>query len=241
MATVTPQTAIEPAPATVEGTPMMRGSTSSNPEPKAERADVFDSQVENLLRRRYHELARMRADAFVARHLAALRKRIPESNTTANEAQIPFVITVKNELVATHEAMSLVELAGRHGIVQMHPTNPNEFSPIDGLGIPEGAAYLITQVDTGRATLNVTPDDALKTILDEARSPLTIDEAVALVTHYPELLTSRNCFSILGSRRGDRRVPALWISRGHPRLGWCWAGNPHTWLGSASCRARVGA
>ncbi|MGQ0669203.1 MAG: DUF5701 family protein [Actinomycetota bacterium] len=26
-----------------------------------------------------------------------------------------------------------------------------------------------------------------------------------------------------------------------PRLGWCWAGNPHTWLGSASCGAGVGA
>lgn len=47
--------------------------------------------------------------------------------------------------------------------------------------------------------------------------------------------------AILGSRCGDKRVPALWVSGGHPRLGWCWAGNPHTWLGSASCAGRVGA
>jgi hypothetical protein len=39
---------------------------------------------------------------------------------------------------------------------------------------------------------------------------------------------------------GDRRVPALWISGGAPKLGWCWAGNPHTWLGSASCATRLG-
>ena len=204
-------------------------------------ANAFDSQVENVLRRRYHELARMSADEFVTRHLAPLRTKVPQSGTTANEAQIPFVITVKNELVATHEAMPLVELAGRRGIVEMHPTNPNEFRPIDGLRIPNDAAYLITHVDTGHATLNVTPDDALETIRAAARSPLTIDEAVALVTHYPEVLSSRNCFSILGSRRDDRRVPALWISRRRPRLGWCWAGNPHTWLGSASCQARIGA
>jgi hypothetical protein len=23
-------------------------------------------------------------------------------------------------------------------------------------------------------------------------------------------------------------------------LGWCWDGNPHTWLGSASCKTRIG-
>ena len=66
------------------------------------------------------------------------------------------------------------------------------------------------------------------------------EEGVALVTHHPEILRNSNCFSLLGSRRGDRRVTALWISKGKPRLGWCWAGNPHTWLGSASCGSRVG-
>ena len=37
-----------------------------------------------------------------------------------------------------------------------------------------------------------------------------------------------------GSRRGDRRVPAMWISARAPKLGWCWDGNPHDWLGVAS-------
>jgi hypothetical protein len=56
---------------------------------------------------------------------------------------------------------------------------------------------------------------------------------------------------LLGSRCGDRRVPALWISggsardggtarRGAAKLGWCWAGNHHTWLGHASAAQRVG-
>jgi hypothetical protein len=35
-------------------------------------------------------------------------------------------------------------------------------------------------------------------------------------------------------------VTAIWISKGAPKLGWCWAGNPHTWLGSASCAKRIG-
>ena len=38
---------------------------------------------------------------------------------------------------------------------------------------------------------------------------------------------------------GDKRVPALWVSARRPRLGWCFQGAPHTWLGSASCGGRV--
>ena len=42
-----------------------------------------------------------------------------------------------------------------------------------------------------------------------------------------------------GSRRGDRRVPAMWISAKAPKLGWCWDGNPHDWLGVASAGSRL--
>ena len=47
------------------------------------------------------------------------------------------------------------------------------------------------------------------------------------------------------------RTPALWISngtgrdgrerKGAPKLGWCWWGNRHTWLGIASCQGRESA
>ncbi|GAA3754239.1 hypothetical protein GCM10022402_36140 [Salinactinospora qingdaonensis] len=78
------------------------------------------------------------------------------------------------------------------------------------------------------------------TITEQDRTPLTIGEGIAFITHYPDSLRKNNCFSLVGSRCGDRRVPALWISKGAPKLGWCWAGNPHTWLGSASCAGRAG-
>lgn len=123
----------------------------------------------------------------------------------------------------------------------MDAADIERFQPIDGIGIPGDFAYLATDIDTGKATLNVTPDDALESIKKARRSPLTLDEGIALVNQFPDVLKTRNCFSMLGSRCGDRRVTALWISRGSPRLGWCWAGNPHTWLGSASCSARLAA
>ncbi len=46
----------------------------------------------------------------------------------------------------------------------------------------------------------------------------------------------------------DTRTPAIWISggtghdgtanKGAPKVGWCWAGNRHTWLSFASVTRR---
>jgi hypothetical protein len=97
---------------------------------------------------------------------------------------------------------------------------------------------VIEDVDTGAATLGVRPDDALPQILAAGRTPLTLEEGLAVVLQHPEWLRERNCFELLGSRAGDKRVTGLWLSKGAPRLGWCWGGNPHTWLGMASAGAR---
>jgi hypothetical protein len=85
----------------------------------------------------------------------------------------------------------------------------------------------------------VRPADAMPVIRSRGRTPLTIDEGIAVVTHAPHLLEKNKCFMLSGSRRNDRRVPALWISERAPKLGWCWDGNPHTWLGVASAAGRA--
>ena len=70
------------------------------------------------------------------------------------------------------------------------------------------------------------------------RTPLTIHEGLALATQFPASLEKNRCYMLAGSRRGDKRVPALWISNRAPKLGWCWDGNLHTWLGIASAGSR---
>ncbi len=140
--------------------------------------------------------------------------------------------------------MPLTRLEGRDkpGFIDRlyAPGDIHRFTPIEGLPIPNGQAYLVLDDDRGEQTLNVTPDKAMLTITEQGRTPLTVDEGIALITHVPQSLQRNKCFSLVGSRCGDRRVPALWISDGAPKLGWCWAGNPHTWLGSASCGGRAG-
>ena len=119
-------------------------------------------------------------------------------------------------------------------------TDIARFAPTADLDLPHSAAYLIVDIDTGRQTLNVRPGDALPMIRPAGRTPLTLEEGLAVATQHPEWLRERNCFEMLGSRAGDERVTGVWVSKGSPRLGWCWVGNPHPWLGMATTARRVG-
>jgi hypothetical protein len=200
----------------------------------------FDRQVNTLLTKGYPNLVQKSEEAFI-QLIEALREKV-EKIQEIDSDHIPFVIVVKHELLAAELALPLIEGKNKVGIVNMTPLHSSDFKVINELDIPESPVYLITDVATGQDTLNVTPAAAFESITKQGRSPLTIDEGVALVTHFPEVLTDKekyNSFSMLGSRRNDQRVPAFWISYGQPRLGWCWNNNPHTWLGSASCGSRL--
>lgn len=202
----------------------------------------FDRQVANLVQLGYPALAGLSVPAFVAQ-TEALKRRLTELSIRRRPGNIPFVIVVKQELVALESAMPLLNIRGEAGQVNMVPVGPKDFHPIAGLNIPEGSLYLLENIDTGRDTLSVRPEDALKMIRRDRRSPLTIDEGVSLVIQFPQILTDKqtyNCIQMPGSRRADQRIPSLWISYGKPRLGWCWDRNKHTWLGSASCSRRFG-
>lgn len=206
-------------------------------------ATEFARQVQNLLDQGYPQLARMPERIFLGL-LSPLRRqlhKIAADRTRKN--RIPFVIVIKTELVPADAAMGKVRVKGKRGHVDMRPVTPDCFAPIPEIILPKSPAYLLLDVDTGQKTLNHTTVRALKNIRRQRRSPLVIDEGLALLTHFPEVLIDKqryNCFWLSGSRGKDQRVPAMWISYGRPRLGWCWENTPHTWLGSASCGGRIG-
>jgi hypothetical protein len=149
----------------------------------------------------------------------------------------PFVLVVPG--LPADQLIARVRLGSKVGFTTMEPADLARFQPLPDLDVPD-APYVIEDVDTGATTLNVRPDDALPQILAAGRTPLTLLEGLAVVLQHPEWLRERNCFELLGSRAGDKRVTGLWLSKGAPRLGWCWGGNPHTWLGMASAVRRKG-
>lgn len=204
----------------------------------------FDRQVQTLLDLGYPVAACLAEDAF-AELVAPLRamavERAPMDSPSVD--RVPFVLVVTNALVPFARSMPLTRLKGQKesGVIDRNyaPGELSRFEPIKELEVPGGLAYLVFDVDRGEETLNLPPDEAMVIITGKGRTPITIDEGIALITQFPESLEKNRCFSLVGSRRGDRRVPALWISRRAPKLGWCWAGTPHTWLGSASCAGRA--
>jgi hypothetical protein len=197
----------------------------------------LDRQVRTLLDKDYPALAGLTEHAFVAL-VEPLRKHLPDLGA-ADPGHIPFVVVVTSALVPTVAAVERFVVGGNAGFTDM-AAEIDGYRPIDGLDLPTGSVYLLVDVDTGADTLNVPPNDALPRLVAAGRTPLTVDEGVAVVTHVPDVFRARNAFQALGSRAGNKRIPSFWMSKGAPRLGWCWAGNPHTWLGAASAAARHG-
>lgn len=158
--------------------------------------------------------------------------------------EVPFVLVVTRDLVRPEETVPLLHLAGsaKPGRVDRNHAEGDlaTYHPLEDLAVPAAPVYLLTGVQRGEEFCGTRPEDALPVIRSRGRTPLTIDEGIALVTQVPEVLEKNRCFMLSGSRRHDRRVPALWISERAPKLGWCWDGNPHDWLGVASAAGRLG-
>lgn len=147
----------------------------------------------------------------------------------------------------------LMRLEGRPGFVVEDMTDVDDFRPIRE-ATPPAAPYVVHGLDRGDAYRDRTPAETLPVIVDAGRSPLTLEEGLHWALLDPGVLQRNHCFMTIGSRLRktggsyDARTPALWISNGTgrdgrdragaPKLGWCWWGNRHTWLGIASCAGR---
>ncbi|WP_439519304.1 DUF5701 family protein [Hydrogenophaga sp.] len=199
----------------------------------------FDEQVDQLVKLGYPEMLDCTAEVFRQR-LSRLRAHLPEGapGLKVQEGTIGYVLIINSAAAPVEKTLPLVERDGRTAVEGLRPCTPADFRPIADLPIPDGQAYLLMDIDRGNESLNEVPNAAHMQIRSEGRFPLTIEEGVSVVTQYPEFLQPNRCFMMLGSRGSDKRVPALWLSAKRPKLGWCWEGNPHTWLGFASCRTR---
>src|SRR4051812_38803547 len=206
----------------------------SVPQPAAVRTEAdleFARQVDALVTAGLPAWRDLADECFRA-WLEPLRDRLP---TLPESSGIPFVIVVPDLPVV--DVLGSVRTVGGAGFTTMDDEDLGRFRPLPELDVPT-APYLLLDVDPGPDTLGLPPAEAAPRIAAVGRTPLTIAEGLAVLVSEPGVLRSRNCFSLLGSRAGDKRVPALWVSARRPRLGWCWQGAPHTWLGSASCGGR---
>lgn len=151
---------------------------------------------------------------------------------------VPFVLVLGGDLAPNH-VVPAMRRGTRRGVSVIDDADMATYRALEDVTPPSGP-YLLWSVDTGSEFCGVRPEDALRTVRDRGRTPLTIAEGLALVVTRPDMLRPNRCFSLMGSRAGNQRVPAIWISERRPKLGWCWDRNPHTWLGAASAAGRRG-
>lgn len=171
------------------------------------------------------------------------------------------IVVVHPSLVPAASLAPLLERAGRPGFVVEDMTDLAEFAPIAGVEIPDAPLYVLADPQRGDDMRNWSPDEALPEITARGRTPLTVSEGICWLLAEPAQLEPNHCFMTIASRKPkarqpksqkgvalDARTPALWISggtgrdgaerKGAPKVGWCWAGNRHTWLGFASAAGR---
>ena len=160
------------------------------------------------------------------------------------------LLVVHPDRVSASVLAPFLQRRGKCGFVVEDMADVDQFIPIDTSAPPASPLYLVHDIDRGDEMADRSPNEALSTISAAARTPLTLVEGIHWVLQQPEALTRSHCFMTIGSRLRkpdgtlDPRTPALWISNGTgrdgstrrhaPKVGWCWAGNRHTWLGFAS-------
>ncbi|MFV0632512.1 DUF5701 family protein [Demequina sp.] len=163
----------------------------------------------------------------------------------AHEGRLPYVAVVTDRLIDPAARVPGMRLttSSREGILDRNHGEEGlaPYRARPELGVPDSPVYLLVDVERGDEFRNVAPRDAAPVIAGRERSPLTIAEGLSIMAAHPEFLHKNHCFMLSGSTRGNKRVPAIWISQRAPKLGWCFDGVPHSWLGVASAARRLGA
>src|SRR5690606_32170552 len=171
-------------------------------------------------------------EAGLAALVAPLRAVVERDGSTFGHApaqdddDVDFLLVLR--VPDVNDAVPAMRRGSKLGVSVIDREELATYVPVEGVEVPDAAAYLLTGIDVGSEFLNIRPEDALVAVRERGRTPLTIAEGVALAIVRPDRLRPNRCFSLMGSRTGtNQRVPAVWISERRAKLGWCWDRNPH--------------
>ncbi|MFB7976945.1 DUF5701 family protein [Streptomyces vinaceus] len=206
----------------------------------------LSAQAERLIALGVHELARIPAGELRAFASA-------QDGGAGHDGDV--LLAVHPDRVPASALAPLLRREDKPGFVVTDMTDVDGFGPLDALDLPEAPMYVVTGVDRGDHLSNWSPEEALPALAKEQRTPLLLTEGIHWVLQQPAALERNRCFMTIGSRLRkangalDARTPAIWISSGTgrdgrerrdaPKVGWCWWGNRHTWLGVASATGRA--
>lgn len=168
--------------------------------------NAFVEQIETLIRLGYPAMLAMPEPAFI-NSLAVLESRLPTAQSRRRASAVCDCHQLLPRAPIRERCCRWHGGQGKVSVERLFPRKPNDFVP--QIELPGGEAYLLVDVDRGADFRNITPDAAYLAITKGGRSPLTISEGIAVLTHAPDLLQPNMCFSLLASRCGDKSRPFL--------------------------------
>ena len=147
------------------------------------------------------------------------------------EEHIPFLPVIPDSFLSIEKQMTFVKNGTQKG--KSHLGTEKISTAVQ---VPK-EPYYIFNVEDGRAMLGRSPNSAVTGIINQDRSPLTVEEGIAIAIHKFDILSDH--FVDLPGSRHDDEVAYLWLSEGRPKLNWSWANLSSARWGSASCGSRL--
>jgi len=152
--------------------------------------ELFAKQVNTLIERKFHIPTGLSESDFVNRHIMPLKQLLAKNiqDTKIEKSHIPTLIVVPNTVVPLSYQLERIRESMNDTELE-HLIKPEWFENAPGVSTPD-KPYLLADVETGYAMKNTTPKKCVKTFNDEGRFALTVDEGIALISHFPEVLES---------------------------------------------------
>jgi hypothetical protein len=151
---------------------------------------LFHEQLSRIIERKFHLIADLSESDFINQYIMPLKELIIECHveTDFRENRIPLLIVVPHNIVPlSYQLDSLRKIINEKQFEYI--IKPEWFENAKGVSTPD-KPYLLLDVETGYAMKNITPKKCVETFNSEGRFALTIDEGLALITHFPKVLES---------------------------------------------------
>ncbi len=182
---------------------------------------VFEAQKKVLLEKNYQEFEKDMTEAWKRLEQQA------ENILFVKQGNISLLLVVNSQL---EKGIKTIQGHTELNLQNIKQENSNH------------TVSILLDVEDGAKMVAKSPKDALKKFVKENRFALTINESIALLTHYPALLKKHYVISA-GSfySKENETLPLLWLldEHGNPELHYAWFHIAHGSYGTPSYKTRI--
>jgi hypothetical protein len=152
--------------------------------------ELFYQQLKTIIEKKFHVPTGLSESDFINRHIMPLKQLLVENgkHTKSVESRIPILVVVPHTIVPLSYQLERIR-ESVDDIQLEHVIKPEWFENAKGVSTPD-KPYFLVDVETGYAMKNITPKKCVQSFRDEGRFALTVDEGIALISHFPEVLES---------------------------------------------------